>query len=242
MITRRRFMKSVTALTLGLTARGIVQASHPEEGAGNKGWAYVVDTYKCIGCGNCVKACKKENHVPEDHHVYRTWVESYRVKPDGQVTIESPNGGFDGFNDVEYGKDEKAFFVPKLCNQCKEPPCVQVCPVGATYKTKDGVVLVNRKWCIGCSYCIQACPYKARFIHPEVHVADKCTWCYHRISKGMKPACVQACPTGARSFGDLSDETSTVREVLKTKRVGVLHPELGTKPAVYYVGLDKEVR
>ena len=241
MVTRRRFIKGVFAVATSIAAGGIVQASQ-ETGDGSKGWAYVVDTEKCIGCGSCVKACKKENLIPEDSHVYRTWVESYRVKHSGEVIIESPNGGYDGFNDVEYEEDEKAFFVPKLCNQCAEPACVQVCPVGATYKTKDGVILVNRNWCIGCSYCIQACPYKVRFIHPEEHVADKCTWCYHRITKGMKPACVQACPTGARKFGDLSDPDSDVTSIIQNERVMVLKPELGTEPKVYYKNLDKEVR
>lgn len=226
-------------ITLG--SGGTLWASR-EEGEAGKAWAFLVNTYRCIGCGRCVKACKVENDIPEEGHAYRTWVESYKVKPDGEVVIESPRGGIDGFNEVDYGEEEKSFFVPKLCNQCEIPPCVHVCPVGATFQTREGVVLVNKKWCIGCSYCIEACPYKARFIHPEEHVADKCTWCYHRITRGMLPACVQACPTGARKFGDLNDPHSEISETIREQRVEVLKPELWTKPRVYYIGLDEVVK
>ena len=113
--------------------------------------------------------------------------------------------GMGKLKDIPKDRIDKAFFVPKLCNQCDKPPCVQVCPVGATYQTADGVVLVDRKWCIGCGYCIMACPYGMRFFHPQYHVAEKCNFCYHRINKGMKPACVQACPTGARRIGNIKD-------------------------------------
>jgi len=119
---------------------------------------------------------------------------------------------------------------------------VQVCPVGATYKTKDGVVLIDRARCIGCRYCIQACPYGARYLDPRYHVVDKCTWCYHRITKGLLPACVEVCPVGARVFGDLRDPESPVRKIIQAERVNVLKPDLGTKPQVYYVGLQEGVR
>jgi Fe-S-cluster-containing dehydrogenase component len=134
------------------------------------------------------------------------------------------------------------FFVPKLCNQCENPPCVQVCPVGATYQTPDGVVLVDRTWCIGCGYCIMGCPYGVRFFHPVEHVADKCTFCYHRITKGKKTACMQACPFGARVVGNLKDPDDPVTRAVLNQRVGVLRDEYGTRPHVYYLGLNKEVR
>ncbi len=203
-------------------------------------WGFVVDTTKCIGCGFCVEACKRENHVPLNEHVFRTWVEKYVITLDGEVVVISPNGGIHGFEESEKNI-RKSFFVPKLCNQCEKPPCVQVCPVGATYKTKDGVTLVDEKYCIGCRYCIMACPYGARFIHPERNVADKCTWCYHRINKGLLPACVQECPVGARVFGDLNDPNSSVSKILREERIAVLKPGQGTEPKVFYVGLDKEV-
>ena len=102
--------------------------------------------------------------------------------------------------------------MPKLCNQCDNPPCVQVCPVGATYQAPDGVVLVDRTWCIGCGYCIMGCPYGVRFFHPVYHTAEKCNFCYHRITKGLKSACVQACPFGARQIGNIKDPNDPVAD------------------------------
>ncbi len=217
-------------------------------------WVFLVDTEKCVGCGFCVKACKTENEVPYDAHVTRTWVERYVVTRDGRVHIDSPNGARDGFTsaktDIGEGRFEeikgedvdKAFFVPKLCNQCDNPPCVQVCPVGATYQTADGVVLVDRTWCIGCGYCVMGCPYGVRFFHPVYHTAEKCTFCYHRITKGMKTACVDACAFGARRIGNINDPDDPVARIIMTERVNVLKEEYGTKPQVYYLGMSKEVK
>jgi len=212
-------------------------------------WAFLVDTNKCVGCGLCVKACKNENEIPYDAPVTRTWVERYVVTKDGETHIDSPMGGRDGFIDDKIRDEEidpqdiaKAFFVPKLCNQCENPPCVQVCPVGATYQTNDGVVLIDREWCIGCGYCIMACPYGVRFFHPEAKVADKCNFCYHRISKGMEPACVECCSFGARRIANLKDPDDPVANIIRTERVAVLKDEYGTKPHVFYLGLDAGVR
>jgi Fe-S-cluster-containing dehydrogenase component len=212
-------------------------------------WAFLVDTNKCIGCGLCVTACKNENEIPFDAPVTRTWVERYVVTKDGETHADSPMGARDGFTDPaireqEYDADDiaKAFFVPKLCNQCENPACVQVCPVGATYQTHDGVVLVDREWCIGCGYCIMACPYGVRFFHPEHKVADKCNFCYHRITKGLNPACVQACAFGARRIANLRDPDDPVTQIILTERVSVLKDEYGTKPHVFYLGLDANVR
>jgi len=217
-------------------------------------WGFLVDTNKCVGCGFCVKACKVENEVPYDAKVTRTWVERYILTHDGHQYIDSPKGARDGFTDkkislgeesVKEIRDEdisKAFFVPKLCNQCDNPPCVQVCPVGATYQTADGVVLVDRNWCIGCGYCIMGCPYGVRFFHPVYHVAEKCNFCYHRITKEMKSACVDACPFGARRIGNLRDPNDPVTKIIMSERVAVLKEEYGTKPQVFYLGLSKEVR
>jgi Fe-S-cluster-containing dehydrogenase component len=205
-------------------------------------YGFVVDTTVCIGCGRCVKACKEENKVPDGF--YRTWVERYCVGEHEEVFVDSPKGALDGFQEQELDTTVvKSFFVPKLCNQCSHPNCVQVCPVGATYQTKDGVVLIDDKYCVGCSYCVQACPYGARYIdHHGKGIADKCTWCYHRLVRGLSPACVLACPVGARKIGNLKDPASEVSTILREKRVAILKPEIGNEPRAYYLGMDKEVR
>ena len=153
-------------------------------------WAMLIDVTKCIGCGNCVRACAEENKVPEGF--FRTWVERYHIDDwSGEPQVDSPNGGKDGFLE-KYPAEGKSFFVPKLCNHCAESPCVQVCPVGATVVSPDGVVLVDEKYCLGCRYCVQACPYGCRFINPAKNTAEKCTLCYHRITKGLTTACCES--------------------------------------------------
>ncbi len=257
-MNRREFLKRsmvvVAAMAVPAAALELIDPKRLLAARPELRWAFLVDAYKCVGCGFCVKACKLENEVPYEANVSRTWVERYVVKKDGEVLIDSPRGARDGFitKKIEVGegkyrevKDEeieKAFFVPKLCNQCENPPCVQVCPVGATYATADGVVLVDRKWCIGCGYCIMGCPYGVRFFHPIHKVAEKCNFCYHRITRGMKSACVDACPFGARQIGNLRDPDDPVTRIIMTERVGILKEEYGTKPQVYYIGLSKEVR
>jgi Fe-S-cluster-containing dehydrogenase component len=216
-------------------------------------WGFGVDATKCIGCLRCVEACKRENDVPGDAHHFRTWVERYvYLEGEGRARIDSQqdpanieaSGSEKNYRFANRYKDakvEKAFFVPKLCNQCTHPPCVQVCPVGATYQTEDGVVLIDHDYCIGCRYCVQACPYGARTFNEEKGVSDKCTWCYHRITKGLQPACVEVCPVGARIFGDLKDRQSPISLFIRNNRVQVLKPETGNAPNVFYVGIDKEV-
>jgi Fe-S-cluster-containing dehydrogenase component len=210
-------------------------------------YGFLIDTTKCIGCGSCVRACKAENNVPDGY--FRTWVEQYAFYENGEVTVNSAAGGLNGL--AEAPKSDRpettdkppvrGFFVPKLCNHCINTPCIQVCPVGASYKTKEGVVLVDPKRCIGCGYCVQACPFGSRFLNPETHIADKCTWCYHRITKGLKPACVVACPAKARIFGNVSDPNSEISQLLASNRVQVLKSYLGTNPRTRYIGLDSEV-
>lgn len=206
-------------------------------------YAMGVDIHKCIGCGRCADACKNENNVPREPIFFRTWVERYQVPAEGDAIVDSPNGGIDGFPPSEIQNGVlRTFFVPKLCNHCENPPCVQVCPVGATFKSEDGVVLVDSSYCVGCRYCIQACPYGARYLHPVRKTADKCSFCYHRITKGELPACVEVCPTQARVFGELGERSSPISRFKRFNDVTVLKGYLNTKPKVFYAGADEEVR
>ena len=203
-----------------------------------------IEIAKCIGCNRCVEACKAENDVPREPYFFRTWVERYEVKSDGEAAVESISVSRERADEArpDDAQTMRSFFVPKLCNQCAHPPCVQVCPVGATFATRDGVVLVDRERCLGCRYCIQACPYGARYLDHRSNVADKCTFCYHRITQGLQPACVEVCPTQARVFGDLRSRASRLVRLQRMEKLAVLKPALNTEPKVYYAGLDGEVR
>ena len=206
-------------------------------------WLMCLDVDKCIGCGLCADACKTENHVPEATHYFRTWIERYIIRKPasasdqlrGEVLVDSPNGGRGGFPPARVPKEDilKSFFVPKLCNLCEASPCTQVCPVGATFDAPDGAVLVDPTYCIGCG-----------FLNPDTRTAEKCTLCYHRITRGLKPACVEVCPTQARVFGDLKHpvENDPLQAFVMKNKVNTLKPYLGTKPRVLYANLDKEVR
>ena len=249
----------MVSLPLARSAKAAVQNVFASSGA-PKGydptkhkWLMCLDATRCIGCGLCAEACKKENGVPEGPF-YRTWIERYVItkpKPGssetrGEILVDSPNGGMHGFPECPVPKDQiqQSFFVPKLCNLCEHAPCVQVCPVGATFKAPDGAVLVDKNYCIGCAFCVQACPYGARFLSPVTHTAEKCTLCYHRITRGLRPACVEVCPAQARIFGDLKNlpPDDPLQKFYENNRTQVLKPHLGTEPRVLYAGLDKEVR
>jgi Fe-S-cluster-containing dehydrogenase component len=152
--------------------------------------------------------------------------------------------------------EEGHFYVPVQCQQCENPPCTKVCPVGATWKEKDGIVVIDYDWCIGCRYCMAACPYGARHfnwaepslpraeLNPNTHalgnrprpngVVEKCTFCIQRTRTGRYPACVEACPVGARKFGNLLDPQSEIRYIIENKRVLVLKEDLNTVPRFFY--------
>lgn len=175
-------------------------------------FAMVIDTKKCVGCMDCVVACKTENDVPEGFN--RDWL--------AYETI----GKFPNLH--QENRSER-------CNHCDNPPCVYCCPCGASYiSSLGGIVLVDQNKCSGCKACIAACPYNARFIHP-VGYASKCTFCEHRVKHGGKPACVEVCPTHCMYFGDLDDPMSDVAQLLKARKYHTLIPEAGTEPNVYYL-------
>lgn len=246
--SRRKFMKASVAaagtLVLSSLTRPfdvLLMASDPPPDEG-PWWGIGIDIHACIGCGMCARACKTENHVPEEPFYFRTWVEQYTILNNGEVLIESPNGGIDGFK-ASVAEEEifKSFFVPKMCNQCAKSPCTQVCPVGATFESPDGVALVDDTYCIGCGYCVQACPYGCRYIHPEKKVADKCTLCYHRLKNGLAPACMEVCPTRARIYGNLRDRDSELVSFLREHDYQVLKQHLNTGSKLFYNGLTSEI-
>ncbi len=249
-IPRRAFLKNCACkipplLLAGATfgARDILADESSAYRPKDHNYAMGVDIHKCIGCGRCADACKTENKVSREPMYFRTWVERYVIPQDGETRVDSPNGGIDGFPQLDDDTDVlRTFFVPKLCNHCENPPCVQVCPVGATFVSEDGVVLVDETYCVGCRYCIQACPYGARYMHPQKEVADKCTFCYHRIVKGLLPACVEVCPTQARVFGEIKQRSSPLSRFLRFNEIIMLKSSLNTKPKVFYAGADGEVR
>ncbi len=181
-------------------------------------WAMVVDLRKCIGCQACTVACTMENVVPPGK--FRTIVSSYEIQLEGET---------------------RNMVLPRLCNHCENPPCIPVCPVQATYQRNDGIVLVDNERCVGCSYCVQACPYDARFINPKTNTADKCTFCVHRVEAGLLPACVETCVGGARIFGDLKNPQSEVTKLISKHSTRGLRPEMKTRPQVYYIGLDDRI-
>ena len=243
---RRAFIKKVLSGVIGGSLLLVIPNSWaedpPEQIAGMRAekspftkrrFAFIVDITRCIGCGSCCVADKREFQVPDGY--YRTWVERYVIDVEDQVYVDSPDGGLDGYVEPREGLPNPVrdtFFVPKLCNMCAEPSCVQVCPVNATFKTPDGFVLVDHDRCVGCAYCIQGCPYSVRFLNPVTKTADKCTWCYHRVRKGLLPACVNVCPVQARRFGALDDPNSEVYKILRGHNVvSILKPDMGNKPS-----------
>lgn len=174
-------------------------------------YAMAIDTKKCVGCSDCVVACQIENKVPIGY--CRDWVTETVVGSYPQLELELRS---------------------ERCNHCDNAPCVRCCPTGASHIAEGGIVLVTPEKCIGCGACIESCPYDARYSHPEGYV-DKCTFCIHRVRKGLQPACVSVCPTKCMYFGDLDDPSSEISKLLRRRQYKVLAPEAGTRPQVYYL-------
>ncbi|NKB67074.1 MAG: 4Fe-4S dicluster domain-containing protein [Candidatus Latescibacteria bacterium] len=211
-------------------------------------YGYAFNIAKCKGYRQCVEACVKENNL--DRRTGMQYIRIFEIE-DGQIDLEEGTAQFQ--HEVPA---EGHFYLGTQCFQCADPPCVKVCPVGATWQEPDGITVVDYDWCIGCRYCQAACPYWARRfnwgepevpadqVNPNQHylgnrqrgkgVMEKCTFCIQRSREGRLPACVEACPTGARIFGNLLDPDSEIRYVLENKKVFRLKEDLGTEPKFWY--------
>ena len=235
-INRREFIKG-SAMLAGLAiAPGMMlyDLAHARVASSAVRWGMLIDTNQCEeGCDDCVKACNKENGLPgKTGPTDEQWIRKVELKniKTGRVTS-----------------------LPMMCQHCAEPPCVDVCPTGASFKRADGIVLVDRHLCIGCRYCMMACPYKARsFVHepiydqkPEVPrgkgTVESCTLCVHRIDRGEdNTACAEACAKAGHKailFGNLNDPNSDISKRIKEVASTQIRADLGLDPGLHYEGL-----
>lgn len=227
-------------------AKVSVSAPAPMDGVE---FAYALNLSRCNGSRKCVSACVAENNQSRDPAM-----EYIRVleMPVGSLDVEKS----DHYYDPETVPAPKKFYMPVQCHQCAKPPCTKVCPVHATWTEPDGITVIDYDWCIGCRYCMAACPYEARRfnfstpviskeeINPEMSylsnrirprgVVEKCHFCLHRTRVGKYPACMEACPTGARIFGNMLDPEGEIRYILDNKRVYILKEDAGTIPRFFY--------
>ena len=201
-ISRRGLFKAGLAGGLLAAATGGCASSEELEQVKSE-YALIIDLNQCAGCRACEKACNQRNHLPEAESFIRI---------------------------LSRGDEENPWFLPVQCQHCHDAPCATVCPVDATFEHPSGVVLVNEKTCVGCKYCIEACPYGARIYNTHEGVADKCWLCLDWVLGGGEPACVQACLKGGRVFGRRTDPE--IAKLLASGRAQPLHPEFGTEPGV----------
>ena len=157
-------------------------------------YTIVTDLNRCVSCLNCMVACKEANDVP----IGNFWIKILRV---------GPNPKFEG---AEY-PDVEMYYLPVSCQHCQNPSCVEVCPTGASHKTDNGTIQVDKDKCIGCQFCVMACPYGVRYLNEEQGVVEKCTRCYQKTQEGELPACVISCGGRARWFGDMDKGWSDFR-------------------------------
>jgi len=213
-------------------------------------FGYAINISKCRGYRDCVYGCVRENNLGRDSQVQ--YIRVLQLEEGSLLDLEHAEHYWNPDEVPVEGK----YYLPVQCQQCDDPPCVKACPVNATWKEPDGIVVIDYDWCIGCRYCMAACPYYARHfnwstpqipqdeVNPNTHylgnrprprgVVEKCHFCIHRTRKGQQPACQEACPTGARVFGNLLDPNSEIRWILENKTVFRLKEELGTEPKFWY--------
>jgi molybdopterin-containing oxidoreductase family iron-sulfur binding subunit len=226
-----------------------VKTTQPIEGVL---YGYGLDLSRCIGCRRCVYACVKENNQSRDPQIH--WIRVLQLDKEKGVDLSQA----EQYYNPEKVPEKGHFYMPVQCQQCEKPPCTKVCPVQATWKENDGIVVVDYNWCIGCRYCMAACPYGARHfnwgkptlpaadMNPVTHylgnrprpkgVVEKCTFCMQRTREqpGRYPACEEICPVGARKFGNLLDPNSEIRYLIENKRVFKLKDDLNTQPKFFY--------
>lgn len=205
-------------------------------------WGMVVDQERCIGCWSCAVICKAENDLP-----LGSWWNRILTQGDD---LDRPSEAYGGSLEMD--------FMPVACQHCENAPCVKVCPVGATYHREDGIVMQDNDRCIGCRYCMIACPYGVRTFNwgepvrttphktgmielRPVGTVEKCTMCVHRLAEDQTPSCVYSCPTGARVFGDLNDADSRVNQLIGGREGYELLEEAGTRPSVHYLPPRRKV-
>jgi Fe-S-cluster-containing dehydrogenase component len=174
-------------------------------------YGMAMDTRKCVGCSACVIACKAENALPSGG--FRDWIRTETTGTFPHLAMEIRS---------------------ERCNHCDRPPCVSACPTGSSHVNRGATVQVNHRKCSGCKACIAACPYDARYVHPDGYV-DKCTFCMHRVRRGQLPACVEQCPTRSLTFGDLNDPDSALSRLLRERKHKVRKPETGCRPRHYFL-------
>jgi len=177
----------------------------------------VVEQERCIGCEACSVACRIENNSTD------FWI---KVETQGTSVKDTPVGRF---------PDLTLNFLPRFCNHCENPPCIESCPVDALQKRDDGIVILDQNLCTGCQACLDACPYDIIVFDENHNVAEKCNLCAHRVDKGLEPFCVLCCEGQALHFGDLNDPESNITKLLSKDDVFQLKPDEGTKPKVYYI-------
>ncbi|MDP2762355.1 MAG: 4Fe-4S ferredoxin [Gallionellales bacterium GWA2_60_18] len=233
-IQRRGFLKTSLGVAAVAIAPGILlfDLAHgkPEAASSKVRWGMLIDTAQCkTGCNDCVTACNKENGLSGGTGATDSqWIRKIELKDTGS------------------GRE---LSLPMMCQHCEHPPCVDVCPTTASFKRADGIVLVDKHRCIGCRYCMMACPYKARsFVHEPLHdqnpdvprgkgTVESCTLCVHRVDQGMQPACAEACPNKAILFGDLNDPESEIAKKVRSVASVQVRADLRLNPGIRYQGL-----
>lgn len=242
--SRRKFLKTtlggmtVVAPGVSLMAVGSAQSRTLDTAVDSSvRWGMLIDTNKCAeGCNDCVSACQEENG----------WGAG---STDEQYSNAEQKAQWIRTVTVKDTHTQNTTQLPMMCQHCEHPPCVDVCPTGASFKRKDGIVLVDKHICIGCRYCMMACPYKARsFVHEPLHdqnaqtprgkgTVESCTLCVHRVDNGESPACVESCKSGAMIFGDLNDANSEIAKTLKEQGGTQVRADLGLNVGVRYRGI-----